>query len=283
MTIENLNEAPREVQDALNNMDNKPTETTENVSANLDDPEFDFTQLEGFDGLPEDLKPSDPKPVEEPPKPDDVTKDNPDQIGRRIQSLEERILSLTEQLQKNMPKPSEPEPTYTPPTKSELWEKMNSIEPCPVELITTPEDMVASQEWYSRVQGKMAQQYVNDYLSHAEQLKQLAGDKHEQVIFLIKAPNSPFNKKYSDDGKIDSDKNYKAALRALNDKETKEKAKFGQSDNPTGKAPTIPKTVDNTTTTTAKLTPQAQEYADYLKLTQDDINESSKRFIPIGK
>ncbi len=156
----------------------------------------------------------------------DEPADNRDRsrLGRRMKSLEETLNTLVSKLE-GIVKPVE---TTVAPEKvvygdEYLAQQITEAKEAGIipDIITTPEDIIATNTFVNKVNQTMQIKYAQGYLGEVKRL-QIAGevpDKlHSEIMAELQSATSPFNQRHVDNPVIDARINYAEAKAFLIEK-----------------------------------------------------------------
>lgn len=253
---------------------------------------------------PAPAEPSPPAPPAEPtvaappvtppttPTPDAATlpleadDNHPTKLGRKVKELTEVVGQLQQQLAQSQAIPSTP--TQAPQVTQDQWDQMNSIEPCPLDTIVTPQDAFIVDQWknrtYSILQQKQRQAYETSYVGSMESLKPEGGDSHDRIVYLMRH-NAEFNIVHTGNPAADAQINYLKAKMSLLSAAPTPPTTFGKGQSPIGSTPTVPVVAPVAAPSAPSLEGVAKDYADYLAkehgFTPEKLEASQKRSIVV--
>src|SRR5665647_843267 len=145
-------------------------------------------------------------------------KDQSEQI-ELLKSQNAQVLDALANLQLELKGNKAPEVRVT---GDDLFDKMNSVLPCPVDPddLLTPRMQAKYEAWRSEATQILTQReykgYADNYVSQMNTLKTRGGELHEEVVRLITADGSPYNKTHGTGrGDVDAKINYANALADL--------------------------------------------------------------------
>uniref|UniRef100_A0A6M3ITR3 Uncharacterized protein n=2 Tax=viral metagenome TaxID=1070528 RepID=A0A6M3ITR3_9ZZZZ len=159
----------------------------------------------------------------------DEPADNRDRsrLGRRMKSLEDTLTSLASKLD-GIAKPAvETGPvvapgnvTYGDEYMAQQIEEAKEAGIIP-DIITTPEDIIATNTFVNRVNQSMQLQYAQGYLGEVARLKTASNvpeKLHTDILAELQSPTSPFNTRHVNNPVIDARINYAEAKAFLLEK-----------------------------------------------------------------
>ena len=169
----------------------------------------------------------------------------------------------------------------------DLFDKMNSVLPCPVDPddLLTPRMQAKYEAWRQEATQILTQReykgYADNYVSEMNKLKQRGGELHEEVVRLITADGSPYNKTHGTGrGDVDAKINYANALADLRSSDP-DAVKWGKGQSPSKvKAGVTVKTDSDVTGSKGeKLIGAAADLAKHFGYGDKEINEARNRHI----
>lgn len=147
-------------------------------------------------------------------------------LGRRMKSLEETLNTLVSKLD-GITKPAETTVALEKVTYGDEYmaqqiteAKEQGIIP---DIITTPEDIMATNAFVNRVNQTMQIRYAQGYLGEVKRLQTVGKvpDKlHNEILVELQSATSPFNQRHVDNPVIDARINYAEAKAFLIEKKT---------------------------------------------------------------
>lgn len=169
----------------------------------------------------------------------------------------------------------------------DMFDKLNSVMPCPVDPddLLTPRLQAKYDQWKADATQILTQReykgYADNYVSQMNSLKTRGGDLHEEVVRLITADNSPYNKTHGTGrGDVDAKINYANALADLRSNDP-EAVKWGKGDSPSKvkAGVNIKSDSDVTANKSEKLTGAAADLAKHFGYSDKEVKEAQDRHI----
>ena len=218
-------------------------------------------------------------------------------LGRKVKDQNEQIELLKAQNSQVLDALAElklglgsPKTNEVLPTGDDLFDKMNSVLPCPVDPdeLLTPRMQAKHEAWRQQATTLITQReykgYADNYVTQMNSLRSRGGDLHEEVVRMITTDNSPYNKTQGTGrGDLDAKINYANALADLRSSDP-EAVKWGKGQSPKDvKAGVNIKTNSDTTGYKAeKLVGVAADLAKHFGYSDKEVKEAQDRHIGVG-
>ena len=214
-----------------------------------------------------------------------VDENHPTKLGRKVKDLTETVTTMAGKIDAFLAAQTKPQEKELPRDVSErhgdLYDQMCAIEPPPVEYVTTPKEQVLVRQWEQRtlakIQNSEISSYTSSYMGKMKDMAEEGGELHAQIVHMITADGSPYNRKRTGNGGVDAELNYDKAHKAILSGKEKPKTSFGRDDKAEGTGITIPTGKEAVIETTVKLDPDAEAYAQYLGWNAEDRAAALKR------
>jgi len=169
---------------------------------------------EGEEGLEDDGIPDEPADNRERSR-----------LGRRMKSLEDTLFNISSKLD-TIGKPATEETAVVAPVHSAVYgddylaqqiqaAKEQGIIP---DIITTPEDIIMTNNFVNQVNQSMQHRYVHGYLGETARLQtvgKVADTLHNEIMAELRSSTSPFNTQHTGNPSIDARINYAEAKAAI--------------------------------------------------------------------
>jgi hypothetical protein len=174
-----------------------------------------------------------------------------------------------------------------PKSGDDLFDKLNSVLPCPVDPddLLTPRMQAKYEAWRTQATQIVTQReykgYADNYVSQMNGLRERGGTLHEEVVRLITADGSPYNKTHGTGrGDVDAKINYANALADLRSNDP-EAVKWGKGQSPSKvKAGVTAKTESDTSGSKGRaLIGTAADLAKHFGYSDKEVKEASERHI----
>lgn len=174
-----------------------------------------------------------------------------------------------------------------PKSGDDLFDKLNSVLPCPVDPddLLTPRMQSRYEAWRSQATQILTQReykgYADNYVSQMNGLKTRGADLHEEIVRLITADGSPYNKTHGTGrGDVDAKINYANALADLRSNDP-DAVKWGKGQSPikVKAGVTVKSESDLTGSKGEKLTGAAADLAKHFGYSDKEVKEAQDRHI----
>jgi len=145
-------------------------------------------------------------------------------LGRRMKSLEDTLSNISSKLD-TIGKPATEEQGFVAPVQTVygddyLAQQIQSAKEQGIipDIITTPEDIIRTNNFVNSVNQHMQQRYAQGYLGETSRLQtagKVTDTLHDEIMAELKSTTSPFNTQHTGNPTIDARINYAEAKAAI--------------------------------------------------------------------